>query len=108
MGVSHLNVDSLPWVSIGAMPSCLLDKLPTMDKYECLCGMRIWRFDTIDKLCENNLALAEYTMSTILDSGASSQFCRYPLLVIFQASCDLFPGNQVLTVYTLPDIAGDE
>ena len=66
MGISHLNVDGLARVSIGAMPCSLLDKLPTMDEYECLCGMRVVRFNTINKLCEYDLALAEYTMSTIL------------------------------------------
>ena len=69
MGISHLNVDSLAGVGIRAMPSCLLDKLPTMDEYECSCGMGVGRFDTINKLCENNLALAEYTMSRISGSG---------------------------------------
>ena len=74
MGISHLNVDSLAGVSIGAMPSCLLDKLPTMDEYEGLYGMGIGGFNTIDKLCENDLALTEHTVSTMLGSGSSYSF----------------------------------
>ena len=74
MRISHLDVDSLARVSIGAMPSCLLDKLPTMDEYECSCGIGIGRFDPINKLCEDDLALAKYTMSTILGSDSAHSF----------------------------------
>ena len=64
MTVPHLDVDGFVGVGIAAMPSCLLDKLPPMNKDECLSGDGIGSFDAIDELCEDDLM----AMSIVADS----------------------------------------
>ena len=55
MGIPHLDIDGLVWIGIGTMSSCLLDKLPAMDKNECLRCIAVGSFDTADQLREDDL-----------------------------------------------------
>ena len=58
MTIPHLNVNGLAWVGICTMPSCLLNKLSSVDKYQSLCGMGSWRFYPIDELCKDDPRLS--------------------------------------------------
>lgn len=55
MGVPHLDINGLVWISIGTMSSCLLDELSAMDKNECLGCIAVGCFNSADQLSEDDL-----------------------------------------------------